>query len=211
MFTICQWKYAICDKMSRQFVNLFDDIIGGRLFSQEECDLAHTRSQVFVDHESARIVRSKVIDDKPNERLVMNLRQRLDSQLLYRAPRDLPSATRRSLQLSITALINAYDEDDDPFKIEPDDRSFRQLMEYLAHPFHQKWPPPAIAVTREGLFSAIWHVPGVDRWVLNFAINGDVSEIYLHTDPDGNIIHRTRKSSVTEYQPPFFPIEKLPH
>jgi hypothetical protein len=141
----------------------------------------------------------------------MNVRQRLTREL-HQPPRDLPSATLASLRLSVKALLNAYDEDDDPSKIEPNDRSFHQLMEYLSHPYHHDWPPPAIAVTKEGLFSAIWHMPGVDRWILDFAINGDISEIHLHTDPDGSIVHRTRKSRVTEYQPPFFPIEKLlPH
>jgi len=138
----------------------------------------------------------------------MNVRQKLEHQLDH-APRDLPWATLRSLRLTITALLRAYDEDDDPVKVEPNDRSFERLMECLAHPHHHDWPAPAIAVTQEGLFSAIWQEPGVHRWILNFAVNGDVSEVYLHTDADGQITHQTRKSRVDRSLFPFFPINKL--
>jgi hypothetical protein len=210
IFTICQRKNAFYDKMSRPFVNRSGDIISNRSFVQRECELAHTHSRRLVENESTIIAGSKVTGDQANERVLMNLRQKLDRQIDH-APRDLPSATLRSLRLSVTALVNAYDEDDDPHKIEPDDRSFHRLMEYLSHPYHHDWPPPAIAVTQDGLFSAIWQDPGVHRWILNFATNGGISEIYLHTNPDGNISHHTRTSRVTEYSPPFFQIEKLPH
>jgi hypothetical protein len=128
-------------------------------------------------------------------------------QLLGKLDRaDLPQETKASLRLSLGALFDAYEEDDDPQKIAPDLHSFKHLLEFLSHPYHRLWASPAIAVNPEGMFVSIWEDPGVHRWVLDFYTNGDIEHTYLKTDTDGGISQATRKDHVGGYLHPPYPV-----
>jgi hypothetical protein len=108
---------------------------------------------------------------------------------------DLPERTKRSLELSLGSLFDGYDDDqNDPNRIEPNPRSFGRLLEFLSHPYHRMWAPPAIALNGQGMFVAVWQEPDVFRWLLEFQPNGDIDETYLALDADGGIADIPRKS-----------------
>jgi hypothetical protein len=128
-------------------------------------------------------------------------------QLLSKLDRaDLPQEMKASLRLSLRALFDAYEEDDDPHRVAPDARSFQRLLEFLSDPYHRLWASPAIAVNPEGMFISIWEDPGVHRWVLDFLPNGDIEHTYLKTDTDGGISHAARKDRVGDYLHPPYPV-----
>jgi hypothetical protein len=119
---------------------------------------------------------------------------------------DFPPEIRGSLRLSLDVLLTAYEEDDDPQKIQPDSKSFHYLLTFLSHPYHRLWVSPAIAVSPEGVFVAVWEQPGTHRWILNFLPTGEIREIYLNTDHDGRIHHQLRNSRIGDYIYPFFSV-----
>jgi hypothetical protein len=117
---------------------------------------------------------------------------------------DLPRAVKESLRLSIIAIAEAYAEDDDAQKVAPDANSFARLVKFLEHPHRWSWAPPAISVSPEGYFSAIWDEPGAHRWILDFTPDGEITETYLQTHPDGRIEHKFGKVQASDHvYPPF--------
>jgi hypothetical protein len=123
---------------------------------------------------------------------------------------DLQERMKSSLRQSLHALLDGYDEDkDDPHRVEPSLQSFGRMMAFLSHPHHQLWVPPAIGLNAQGLFVAVWQEPGVFRWVLDFAPNGDIDETYLEFDVEGGLRDTSRKTQVGGYHTPPFPEAKI--
>lgn len=117
---------------------------------------------------------------------------------------DMPRGVKKSLRKSIVAIAAAYAEDDDPQKVAPTAQSFIHLLDFLAHPHRWSWPAPAIAVSPEGDFSAVWDDPGAHRWIIDFHSDGTIQETYIETYPDGRVEYRSDAiSSIDEINPPF--------
>lgn len=116
---------------------------------------------------------------------------------------DLPPRTKRSLNSSLVALCDGYDEDEEEGKISPDAASFARMLEFLSHPYHQIWRPPAITINSDGLFAAIWQEMGVYRWVLDFHTDGKIEELYMEINADGSVSSKPRSNRVGNFvQPP---------
>lgn len=117
---------------------------------------------------------------------------------------DLPESVRESLRLSIVSLLDAYQEDDDPKKVAPNILSFEHLLKFIEHPYRWDWAAPALSVSPEGTFSAIWDEAGVRRWVLDFSPDGEIEATHLETYPDGRIDHSSQKTHFgNDLYPPF--------
>jgi len=117
---------------------------------------------------------------------------------------DMPRPTKDSLRKSIIAIAAAYAEDDDPRKVAPDAQSFTRLVKFLEHPHRWPWEGPALALSPEGNFSAIWDRPGVHRWILDFPPDGKIRTTHLQTYPDGRIDYVAGETENSdEIQPPF--------
>jgi hypothetical protein len=123
---------------------------------------------------------------------------------------DLPRHTKQSLEASLRALFAGYDDDqDDEGRVDPSPRSFGRMLEFLSHPHHQLWAPPAIAIDGQGVFVAVWQDAGVFRWTLEFLPNGEVEETYIEIDADGGVRDISRKGHVGPFLRPPFSEEKL--
>jgi len=123
---------------------------------------------------------------------------------------DLPARTKQSLELSLRAFFSGYDDDgDDPTRIDPNARSLDRLLEFLSHPYHRLWVPPALSINGQGMFAAVWNEPDVYRWVLEFHPDGDIEETYLELDTDRGVTDTSRKSRVGDTVWPPFPEAKI--
>jgi hypothetical protein len=100
---------------------------------------------------------------------------------------DLPPHTRVSLRTSITAICDGFDEDEDENKTQPNPQSFTRMLEFLSHPYHRIWRPPAITMDSDGLFAAIWQQMGVYRWILSFHPDGVFENLYMEVNADGKV------------------------
>jgi hypothetical protein len=114
--------------------------------------------------------------------------------LLDRA--DLPRRTKRSLHRSLEALFRGYDEDDESGRIEPSERSLNSMLAFLSHPHHQDWASPAISLTGEGMFAAIWQRPSEFRWILEFGADGEFEDIFIDIGIDGRMARVDKKGRV---------------
>jgi hypothetical protein len=122
---------------------------------------------------------------------------------------DLPERTKRSIGLSVAALCDAYDEDDDPQKVAPMAASFARMLVFLSHPYHRLWKAPAITVAADGAFVAIWQEPSKFRWSLEFHTDGNIDEVYLENELDGKIIQTVRQRHAGEYVHPPIPDREI--
>lgn len=117
---------------------------------------------------------------------------------------DMPRPTKDSLRKSIIAIATAYAEDDDPHKVAPDANSFARLVKFLEHPHRWPWEAPALAVSSEGSFSAIWDRPGVHRWILDFPREDKIRATHLETFPDSRVNFTSAEVENTDdVKPPF--------
>jgi len=117
---------------------------------------------------------------------------------------DMPRPSKDSLRKSIIAIAAAYAEDDDPHKVAPNHRSFSRLVKFLEHPHRWPWETPALAISPEGSFSAIWDRPGVHRWIVDFPPDDKIRTTHLRTFPDGRVDYTSDNvANANEIQPPF--------
>lgn len=119
---------------------------------------------------------------------------------------DMSRSSKESLRNSIVAIATAYAEDDDPQKVAPNAQSFARLVRFLEHPHRWPWITPALSVSPEGTFSAVWDAPGVHRWILDFLPDGRIDVHYLETFPDGRVEYSQSSyetASANKINPPF--------
>jgi hypothetical protein len=88
------------------------------------------------------------------------------------------------------SLAYFLDRDGDP--ITPDHRSLRMLLSFVAD--HKNWRPPGLGMSKEGVVEAVWEVPSVFRWSLEFLPAGEVKWTYIEKKKEGGITHATGKS-----------------
>ncbi len=83
------------------------------------------------------------------------------------------------------------DHDDDG--IAPDHRSFAAL----------RWVPPGLTVNRQGAFIAVWEIPGVFRWLLEFRTVGGIEWTVLERSSEAGVVRRTGRGQADSIELPW--------
>jgi hypothetical protein len=81
--------------------------------------------------------------------------------------------------------------------ITPDERSFTALLKFVSD--HRLWRAPGLTINRRGDFIAVWEIPGVFRWSLEFLPNGDIEWTELEKSQKASVVRnagRGRADSV---------------
>jgi hypothetical protein len=92
--------------------------------------------------------------------LSIQLHERLREQ-------GLPAHLLASIGKSLDVLL---EEDEDG--VRPNERSFQALLRFISD--HRRWVAPGLAINRRGDFIAVWEIPGVVRWSIEFLPSGEV-------------------------------------
>ena len=99
------------------------------------------------------------------------------------------------LRLSIN---NSLEDDGDG--VVPDDRSFAALLKFLSD--HPRWVAPGLTVNRQGAFVAVWEIPGVFRWSLEFLPVGDVEWTELEKTSATEVVRHAGKGQADSIELP---------
>jgi hypothetical protein len=99
----------------------------------------------------------------------------------------LPQKVQQSIWGSLTYFL---DREGDPVK--PDFGSLRLLLSFLAN--HKSWRAPDLGLNKSGVAEAVWQVPNLFRWSLEFLPVGEVRWTYVEKREQGEIARQTGRS-----------------
>jgi hypothetical protein len=106
------------------------------------------------------------------------------------AAQDVPQHVKAALRPALEAVLAAHDEDRVELqRANPSLNSFKGMLRFLGHPHRPDWVAPALALSPEGYFVAVWDKAG-ERYAVEFLTDSTANWIAITKSAD-NIIRST--------------------